>query len=76
MTKKANKPGLIGKKIGMTQYYSDSGDHYGVTVLKVGPCTVTQVKQANDSGYSAVQLGFEEMEFRLTEILIILVRKS
>ena len=64
MTKKTNKPGLIGKKIGMTQYYSDSGDHFGVTVLKVGPCTVTQVKQNDGHGYNAVQLGFDEVEFR------------
>ncbi len=64
MTKKAIKPGLIGKKIGMTQFYSDSGQHFGVTVLKVGPCVVTQVKAPTTEGYSAVQLGFEELEFR------------
>jgi large subunit ribosomal protein L3 len=64
MTKQAIKPGLIGKKIGMTQYYSESGEHFGVTVLRVGPCTVAQVKQTGGEGYNALQLGFEEIEFR------------
>jgi len=60
MSKKVIKPGLLGKKIGMTQIFADSGDYAGVTVLKVGPCTITQVKPE----YNALQLGFEEAEFR------------
>ena len=63
MSKKAIKPGLIGKKVGMTQFYTESGDQHGVTVVKAGPCMVTQVKGAKE-GYNAVQLGFEELEFR------------
>jgi large subunit ribosomal protein L3 len=64
MTKKANKPGLIGRKIGMTQIFSETGEYSGATVLEVGPCTVTQVKAAGREGYNGIQLGFGEREFR------------
>jgi large subunit ribosomal protein L3 len=50
--------GIIGKKLGMTQVYGPSGKAEPVTVLEVGPCTVTQVKTAETDGYSAAQLGF------------------
>src|SRR5262245_37521550 len=50
--------GLIGKKLGMTQMFDESGLAYPVTVLEVGPCVVTQVKTPEHDGYSAVQLGF------------------
>ncbi len=58
------KPGLIGKKIAMTQIFSDEGNYAGVTVLQVGPNVVTQVKRPDTEGYSALQLGFDELEFR------------
>ena len=45
--------GLIGKKIGMTQYYTPDGRLYGVTVVEAGPCPVTQVKTVDRDGYSA-----------------------
>jgi len=64
MSKKVLKPGLIGKKIGMTQIFAAGGDYYGATVLQVGPCIVTQVKSPASDGYHALQLGFGEMEFR------------
>jgi large subunit ribosomal protein L3 len=51
---------LLGKKIGMTQVFADSGERLPVTVLQVGPCTVLQVKTPEADGYSAVQLGFED----------------
>lgn len=51
-------PGLIGRKIGMTQIFNDDGVAVGVTVLEVGPCPVIQVKTADEDGYDAVQLGF------------------
>jgi len=51
---------LIGKKIGMTQVFVESGERLPVTVLRVGPCTVLQVKTPQVDGYSAVQLGFED----------------
>jgi len=50
--------GLIGKKIGMTRIFNDQGHMVPVTVLQVGPCTVTQVKTVGKDGYEAVQVGF------------------
>jgi large subunit ribosomal protein L3 len=50
--------GLIGKKLGMTQIFSDTGAAVPVTVVEAGPCPVVQVKNPDDSGYAAVQLGF------------------
>uniref|UniRef100_A0A832I6G8 Large ribosomal subunit protein uL3 n=1 Tax=Eiseniibacteriota bacterium TaxID=2212470 RepID=A0A832I6G8_UNCEI len=50
--------GLIGKKIGMTQVFSDQGEAVPVTVIEAGPCTVTEVRTRERDGYTAVQLGF------------------
>jgi len=50
--------GLIGKKIGMTQLFDEKGEVHGVTVVEAGPCTVVQVKSAENDGYAALQLGF------------------
>lgn len=62
--------GLIGKKIGMTQVYSDQGHSLPVTVIEVGPCPVVQVKTVATDGYSAVQVGFSEQKpQRLTKAL-------
>jgi len=52
--------GLIGKKVGMTQLFDDSGKAIPVTVIEAGPCYVTQVRTLDQDGYKAVQLGFEE----------------
>jgi large subunit ribosomal protein L3 len=52
--------GLIGKKIGMTQIFVD-GQALPVTLIEAGPCYVTQVRLPGTDGYSAVQLGFEEV---------------
>ena len=52
--------GLIGKKVGMTQLFDDAGKAVPVTVIKAGPCYVTQVRTVEQDGYNAVQLGFEE----------------
>ena len=52
--------GLIGKKIGMTSVYSESGVNTPCTVLEVGPCSVTQLKTEEKDGYAAVQLGFND----------------
>lgn len=52
--------GLIGKKVGMTQLFDDSGKAVPVTVIKAGPCYVTQVRSVDNDGYNAVQLGYEE----------------
>lgn len=50
--------GLIGKKVGMTQIYDESGKIVPVTVIEAGPCVVVDVKTKERDGYSAVQLGF------------------
>lgn len=50
--------GLIGRKIGMTQIFTEDGKAVGVTVLEVGPCPVVQVKTIETDGYEAIQLGF------------------
>ena len=53
-------PGIIGKKMGMTQVFMEDGTAEAVTATQAGPCTVTQVKTADKENYSAVQLGFGE----------------
>ena len=50
---------LLGKKIGMTRYFLDEGRSVAGTVLKVGPCVVTQKKTVEKEGYNAIQIGFE-----------------
>jgi large subunit ribosomal protein L3 len=50
--------GLLGEKLGMTQVFDDAGRVVPVTVVKAGPCVVTQVRTPDRDGYSAVQLGF------------------
>lgn len=50
--------GLLGNKIGMTQIFDESGNIIPVTVLKVGPCVVTQVKTKLKDGYNSVQIGY------------------
>ena len=52
--------GIIGKKLGMTQMFRDSGEAEAVTVVEAGPCSVIQIKTAAKEGYNAVQLGFGE----------------
>lgn len=53
---------IIGKKVGMTQIFDESGKVIPVTVIEAGPCVVTQKKTAEKDGYSAVQLGFDEVK--------------
>jgi len=53
--------GLIGKKIGMTQIFDENGASIPITLIEAGPCYVTQVRNPTTDGYSAVQLGFEEV---------------
>ncbi|HAB12899.1 MAG TPA: 50S ribosomal protein L3 [Planctomycetaceae bacterium] len=50
--------GLLGRKVGMTQVYSDDGDLIPVTVVEAGPCVVLQLKTVERDGYEAVQLGY------------------
>ena len=50
--------GILGKKIGMTQVFDERGDVHPVTVLKAGPCVVTQLKTMAKDGYEAAQIGY------------------
>jgi large subunit ribosomal protein L3 len=60
--------GIIGKKVGMTQLFDETGVVVPVTVIEAGPCFVTQVKTVEVDGYNAIQLGFEEVaERKLTK---------
>jgi large subunit ribosomal protein L3 len=54
--------GLLGKKLGMTQIFDDRGEVIPVTVIEAGPCYITQKKTLENDGYTAVQLGFEEVK--------------
>ena len=56
------KKALIGKKIGMTQIFDETGKVVPVTAIEVGPCTVVQIKTVEQDGYQAVQLGFGEVK--------------
>jgi large subunit ribosomal protein L3 len=53
--------GLLGNKIGMTQIFDESGNIIPVTILKVGPCVVTQVKTEAKDGYNAIQVGYSNV---------------
>jgi large subunit ribosomal protein L3 len=54
--------GLLGRKIGMTQIFDDNGAALPITVIEAGPCYVTQVRDVETDGYTAVQLGFGEIK--------------
>ena len=56
--------GILGTKLGMTQVFDDTGQVTPVTVVKAGPCVVTAVRTPDRDGYSAVQLGFGEIDPR------------
>ncbi len=51
--------GILGKKLGMTSYFTDKGQFEPCTVVEAGPCTVVQIKKYELDGYNAVQLGYE-----------------
>ena len=53
---------LLGKKVGMTQVYDDSGRLLPATVIEAGPCAVMQVKTVETDGYNAVQLGYDDIK--------------
>ncbi len=57
--------GLLGKKLGMTQIFDEEGREVSVTVLTVGPCHVTDVKNPDKHGYKAVQLAFDPIREKL-----------
>lgn len=57
--------GLLGNKIGMTQIFDESGNIIPVTILKVGPCVITQVKTKSKDGYNSVQIGYGNVSSKL-----------
>ena len=59
-------PGLIGRKIGMTSVFSAEGKNLPCTVIEVGPCVVTQIKNMERDGYEAVQLAFGDKKEKNT----------
>jgi len=69
--------GILGKKVGVTQIFDETGNIIPVTVIEAGPCFVTQVKTEERDGYQAIQLGFEEIKpKRLTKGQLGHLRKS
>ena len=59
------KKAILARKVGMTQIFNEEGALIPVTVLQAGPCVVTQVKTVENDGYSAVQVGFEDIREKL-----------
>ena len=56
------KKAIIGKKVGMTQIFDESGKVIPVTVIEAGPCTIAQIKTEETDGYNAIQLGFGDVK--------------
>jgi large subunit ribosomal protein L3 len=63
----ARKEGLLGRKVGMTQVFSEDGSAVPVTVVQAGPCTVLGVRKHDADGYDALQLGFEKKTKNVTK---------
>lgn len=57
--------GILGKKLGMTQLFTEEGKAVPVTVIEAGPCVVVQKKTAETDGYNAIQVGFGEIREKL-----------
>ena len=55
---------ILGEKLGMTQVFNDDAEAIPVTVIKAGPCTVTQLKTVEKDGYSAIQIAYKELPTR------------
>jgi large subunit ribosomal protein L3 len=62
---------LLGKKLGMTRVYADKGVSVPVTAIEVGPCVVTQIRTKDKDGYTAVQIGFDDVAPRNSTMPII-----
>jgi large subunit ribosomal protein L3 len=61
-------PGIIGKKIGMTQLFQESGEAMAVTAIQAGPSVVTQIKGTERDGYDAIQVGFMENKVKQSQL--------
>ncbi len=62
---------LIGKKVGMTRFFTEAGENVPVTIIEVGPCFVSQVKSKETDGYDAVQMAFEDVKIRNSTLPVI-----
>ena len=62
--------GLLGTKIRMLQIFNKIGNIIPVTVIQVGPCTITQIKTTETCGYNAIQLGYKNISHKITEPLL------
>jgi len=62
---------LLGRKLGMTRYFTEDGRNVPVTVIEAGPCAVTQIKTAGTDGYGALQLGWGEIKPRRSTMPLI-----
>jgi ribosomal protein L3 len=56
--------GLLGKKIGMTSIYDETGKNVACTVIQAGPCVVTQIRTKDRDGYDAIQLAYDDVDER------------
>lgn len=61
----ATKLGILGRKLGMTRVFTEDGTVTAVTAVKAGPCPIVQIKDAEKDGYTALQVGFEDIPERL-----------
>src|SRR5579885_691223 len=59
-----DKTGILGEKLGMTQVFDENNRIVPVTVVKAGPCVVTQIRTVDRDGYTAVQLGYGQIDPR------------
>ena len=62
---------IIGRKVGMTRLYDETGKQVPVTIIQAGPCVVSQVKTDEKDGYNAIQLGFEDVKPRNSTMAVI-----
>ena len=58
--------GILGVKLGMTQIFDESGLAIPVTVIKAGPCIITQLKTNDKEGYEAIQIGYSQVPSKQT----------
>jgi large subunit ribosomal protein L3 len=64
MSSAATQAAIIGRKVGMTRFFTEDGKNIPVTVIQAGPCFVTQVKTVESDGYAAVQIALEDVKPR------------
>ncbi|NWF77123.1 MAG: 50S ribosomal protein L3 [Chloroflexi bacterium] len=61
-------PGIIGKKIGMTQLFQEKGETVAVTAIQAGPSVITQIKSKDKDGYNAIQMGFVDNKVKQSQL--------